>query len=116
AAQTPGGTGALRMLADLVKLARPGATVWVPDPTWPNHLPILRAAGLVTKVYPYFDAESGGVRFEAMLEALRAAPEGDVVLLHGCCHNPTGADLDIAQWDAVADLCVERGLMPFVDI
>jgi aspartate/tyrosine/aromatic aminotransferase len=116
AAQTPGGTGALRMLAELVKLGRPDATVWVPDPTWPNHLPILRAAGLATKVYPYFDSASGGIRFDAMLEALRGAPAGDVVLLHGCCHNPTGADLDLAQWGAVADLLADKGLMPFVDI
>ena len=116
AAQTPGGTGALRMLAELVKLARPNATVFVPDPTWPNHLPILRTAGLTTKVYPYFDAETGGVRFDAMVETLRTAAPGDMVLLHGCCHNPTGADLDMTQWEALADLVADRGLLPFVDI
>lgn len=116
AAQTPGGTGALRLLADLIKLARPDATVWVPDPTWPNHMPILRAAGLKTQVYPYFDAATAGIRFDAMISALSAAPVGDVVLLHGCCHNPTGADLSIEQWAAIADLLVERGLTPFVDI
>ena len=116
AAQTPGGTGALRLLADLVKLASPGATVWVPDPTWPNHLPILRAAGLATKTYPYFDPATAGIRFDAMIETLKAAPAGDVVLLHGCCHNPTGADLDSGQWAVVADLLAERGLVPFVDI
>ena len=116
AAQTPGGTGALRLLADLLHLARPDATVWVPDPTWPNHLPILRAAGFAARSYPYFDPETAGVRFDAMIEALRTAPAGDIVLLHGCCHNPTGADLDIGQWNAVADLLVERGLTPFVDI
>ena len=116
AAQTPGGTGALRMLADLIRLSRPDATVWVPDPTWPNHLPILKAAGLAARVYPYFDAATGGIRFDAMIEALAGASAGDVVLLHGCCHNPTGADLDLDQWRAIADLLAERGLMPFVDI
>lgn len=116
AAQTPGGTGALRMLAELVRLARPDAAVWVPDPTWPNHLPIMHAASLTTKVYPYFNAETGGLRFDAMLETLKGAKPGDVVLLHGCCHNPTGADLDIAQWEAVGDLLAERNLLPFVDI
>ena len=116
AAQTPGGTGALRLLADLIALSRPDATVWVPDPTWPNHMPILRAAGLKTLTYPYFDGATGGVRFDAMMEALKGAAPGDVVLLHGCCHNPTGADLSAAQWEAVAALLAERGLTPFVDI
>lgn len=116
AAQTPGGTGAVRLLADLVKLARPDITVWIPDPTWPNHLPLLRAAGLQTRIYPYFDEATGGVAFDAMLEALRAASAGDVVLLHGCCHNPTGADLSLEQWGAVADLLAERDLTPLVDI
>lgn len=116
AAQTPGGTGALRLLADLIRLSRPDATVWVPDPTWPNHMPILRAAGLKAQTYAYFDAETGGVRFDAMTEALEAIPAGDVVLLHGCCHNPTGADLSLDQWRSVARLLAERGLTPFVDI
>ena len=116
AAQTPGGTGALRQLADLARLARPDATVWVPDPTWPNHMPILRAAGLQTQVYPYFDAETAGIRFDAMTDTLNGAKAGDIVLLHGCCHNPTGADLDEAQWAALADLLVARGLTPFIDI
>jgi aromatic-amino-acid transaminase len=116
AAQTPGGTGGVRLLADLVKLARPDATVWLPDPTWPNHLPLMRAAGLQTRIYPYFDAATGGIAFDAMLDALRTAPAGDVVLLHGCCHNPTGADLSADHWRALADLLVERGLIPLVDI
>ena len=116
AAQTPGGTGALRQLADLARLARPDATGWVPDPTWPNHMPILRAAGLQTQVYPYFDAETAGIRFDAMTDTLNGAKAGDIVLLHGCCHNPTGADLDEAQWAALADLLVARGLTPFIDI
>ena len=115
AAQTPGGTGALRMLADLIRLARPDATVWVPDPTWPNHLPILRAAGLKSASFPYYNAAEG-VTFEAAIEALKGADAGDVVLLHGCCHNPTGADLTLAQWASLCDFMVERGLMPFIDM
>ncbi len=116
AAQAPGGSGALRLVAELLKRAKPGATVWVSDPTWPNHIPMMREAGLQTRDYPYFDAATGAVRFEAMREALAGAAAGDVVLLHGCCHNPTGANLDAAQWRALADLAVERGLLPFVDI
>ena len=116
AAQTPGGTGALRLLADLVRLSRPNATVWVPNPTWPNHLPILKAAGLNSQTYPYFDTTTGKVDFDAMLDAIGKMPAGDVVLLHGCCHNPTGADLSIDQWKALAPVLTERGLTPFVDI
>jgi aromatic-amino-acid transaminase len=116
AAQTAGGSGALRTIAELLKRARPDATVWLSDPTWANHAPILAAVGLKTATYPYFDAASGQVRFEAMKEGLRAAKAGDVVLLHGCCHNPTGANLTMAQWSAVADLLVERDLFPFVDL
>ncbi|MBZ9660677.1 aspartate/tyrosine/aromatic aminotransferase [Mesorhizobium sp. ESP-6-4] len=116
AAQAPGGSGALRLVAELVQRTRPGATVWLSDPTWPNHLPVMRAAGLQVRDYPYFDAASGAVRFDEMLAALKVANSGDVVLLHGCCHNPTGANLDIAQWAKVADVLLDRGLLPFVDI
>ena len=116
AAQAPGGSGALRLVAELLQRTRPGATVWLSDPTWPNHLPVMRAAGLTVRDYPYFDAASGTVRFEDMLAALATANSGDVVMLHGCCHNPTGANLDAAQWGRVADLVAERGLLPFVDI
>ncbi|MDG4885401.1 amino acid aminotransferase [Mesorhizobium sp. WSM4884] len=116
AAQAPGGSGALRLVAELLQRTRPGATVWLSDPTWPNHLPVMRAAGLQVRDYPYFDAASGAVRFDDMLAALKTASSGDVVLLHGCCHNPTGANLDAAQWAKVADVLVERGLLPFVDI
>ena len=98
AVQAPGGSGALRLVAELLKRTRQDAVVWVSDPTWPNHIPIMREAGLKTRAYPYFDAVSGGIRFEAMLAALREAAPGDAVLLHGCCHNPTGANLDAAQW------------------
>ncbi|KUM24664.1 aromatic amino acid aminotransferase [Mesorhizobium loti] len=116
AAQAPGGSGALRLVAELLQRTRAGATVWLSDPTWPNHLPVMRAAGLQVRDYPYFDATSGAVRFDDMLAALKTANSGDVVLLHGCCHNPTGANLDAAQWAKVADVLLERGLLPFVDI
>jgi aspartate aminotransferase len=115
-AQAPGGSGALRLVAELLKRTRSDATVWLSDPTWPNHIPVMRGAGLLIREYPYFDGLSGNVRFDDMLAALGTAASGDVVLLHGCCHNPTGANLDLAQWAAVADLFVERGLLPFVDI
>ncbi|UCI24079.1 aromatic amino acid transaminase [Mesorhizobium sp. B2-8-5] len=116
AAQAPGGSGALRLVAELLQRTRPGATVWLSDPTWPNHLPVMRAAGLQVRDYPYFDAASGAVRFDEMLATLKTANSGDVVLLHGCCHNPTGANLNAAQWAKVADVLLERGLLPFVDI
>lgn len=116
ACQTAGGSGALRTIAELLKKSRPETTVWLSDPTWANHAPILKAAGLPSAVYPYFDPASGTVKFEAMLEGLKAAKSGDVILLHGCCHNPTGANLTMAQWDKVADLLVERNLFPFVDL
>ncbi|RWM08987.1 MAG: aspartate/tyrosine/aromatic aminotransferase [Mesorhizobium sp.] len=116
AAQAPGGSGALRLVAELLQRTRPGATVWLSDPTWPNHLPVMRAAGLQVRDYPYFDAASGAVRFDDMVAALKTANSGDIVLLHGCCHNPTGANLDAAQWAKVADVLLERGLLPFVDI
>jgi aromatic-amino-acid transaminase len=116
AAQAPGGSGALRLVAELLQRSRAGATIWLSDPTWPNHPPVMRAAGLQVRDYPYFDAASGRVRFDDMLAALRTANRGDIVLLHGCCHNPTGANLDLAQWAQVADVLLERGLLPFVDI
>lgn len=116
AAQAPGGSGALRLVAELLQRTRAGATIWLSNPTWPNHMPVMRAAGLQVREYPYFDAASGTVRFDEMLAALRTAASGDVVLLHGCCHNPTGANLNATQWGAVADVLVERGLLPFIDI
>jgi len=116
AAQAPGGSGALRLVAELLQRTRAGATIWLSNPTWPNHMPVMRAAGLQVREYPYFDATSGTVRFDEMLAALRTAASGDVVLLHGCCHNPTGANLNAVQWGAVADVLVERSLLPFIDI
>jgi aspartate/tyrosine/aromatic aminotransferase len=116
AAQAPGGTGALRLLADLIARARPGATVWLSDPTWPNHAGVMRGAGLKPRTYPYFDAASGAVDFEAMRAALSGAAAGDVVVLHGCCHNPTGANLTADQWREIAALALSRGFVPFVDL
>lgn len=112
---TPGGCGALRMGAELLTQSRPNATVWVSDPTWANHFPLLESAGLVLKSYTYYSPETHGVDFDGMLESLSNIPEGDVVLLHGCCHNPTGADITPAQWDQVIKLLGERNLLPFID-
>ncbi len=114
--QTPGGGGALRLGGELIVAARPGAKVWLGTPTWPNHRPVLEAAGLTVAEYRYFDPATQTLCFDDMLAALSAAEPGDVVLLHGCCHNPTGAELSPAQWDTVALLLAERGLMPFVDL
>jgi aspartate aminotransferase len=115
-AQAPGGTGSLWVLMQLVNRARPGATVWVSDPTWPNHNPIAENSGLVVKTYPYFDTETRGVKFEQMLATLDGLTKDDVVLLHGCCHNPTGANLTNAQWDQVAASLARTGALPFIDL
>lgn len=114
--QTPGGSGALRVAAGVVLRARPDATLWVSDPTWNNHVPLLGGAGVKLDTYPYYDADDKTVRFDQMLAALEAAPAGDMVLLHGCCHNPTGMDLSREQWQRVIELLGERQLMPFIDI
>ena len=114
-AQAPGGTGALRVAADFVFSTLGKRTVWLSDPTWPNHPQVFNAAGLPTASYPYFDKQTNGVAFEAMLNALRAAPEGDVVVVHGCCHNPTGVDLQPQQWRALGEVLAERKLLPLVD-
>lgn len=114
-AQAPGGTGALRVAADLIHKLMPGTRVWLSNPTWPNHPGIFQAAGLPIGTYPYFDATTNGVAFDAMLGALAEIPSGDAVLLHVCCHNPTGVDLTREQWRAVADVVAERGLLPILD-
>ncbi len=114
-AQAPGGTGALRMAADTLARLNPQTRVWLSDPTWPNHPSIFQAAGLAVLTYPYFDAKHNSVKFDAMLDALRGAQPGDVVVLHGCCHNPTGVDLTLEQWHAVGDVIAERNLLPLVD-
>ena len=114
--QTPGGCGALRLGFELIRTMNPEARVFVGTPTWPNHGPIIRAVGLQMVEYPYYDRDSCAVRFGAMLEGLNGAREGDVVLLHGVCHNPTGADLNDQQWAEVTRVVSQRGLLPFVDI
>ena len=116
AAATPGGTGAVRQGFDLVKMANPKAKVWVSDPTWPNHLSILKHMGIEFTPYRYFDSETRGVDFVHMIADLTAVMPGDVVLLHGCCHNPTGANLTQAQWKAVIELLLEKEAVPMIDI
>ncbi|MDA1370521.1 MAG: aspartate/tyrosine/aromatic aminotransferase [Proteobacteria bacterium] len=114
--QTPGGTGGLRLAAEFIHKANAGATVWVSDPTWANHIPLISAAGLNVEKYPYYDYASHNVRFAEMLTCLQQAPKGDLVLLHGCCHNPSGADLNQEQWQAVRDLAREKGFTVFIDL
>jgi aspartate/tyrosine/aromatic aminotransferase len=114
--QTPGGCGALRLGFEVIATVNPQARVLVGMPTWPNHPPIIRSVGLQIVEYPYYDRDGCQIRFEAMVDALNDARAGDVVLLHGCCHNPTGADLTDDQWDEVTRIIAERGLLPFVDI
>ena len=114
--QSPGGSGALRVAAELVLRANPDATLWVSEPTWNNHVPLLGEAGLKLRPYPYYDASTNRIRFDDMLAALSGATPGELVLLHGCCHNPTGMDLTREQWDRVADVLEERSLIPFVDL
>jgi aspartate aminotransferase len=113
--QAPGGSGALRVGAEVVKRARPEAKLWVGVPTWPNHIPLLGSAGFEIEEYPYYDMQSRQINSELMMETLRKVPAGDVVLLHGCCHNPTGADLTNAQWDEITEIALERGFIPFID-
>lgn len=113
--QTPGGSGALRVAAGLILRAKPDVSVWTSDPTWANHVPLLGGAGVSLRAYPYYDTTTRSIRFEAMLDALKAIPSGDIVLLHGCCHNPTGVDLDAAEWRELAAVVESRGLLPFVD-
>jgi len=115
-AQTPGGCGALRVGAELIRAAAPKATVYVSDPTWGNHMPLLGSSGLRLERYPYYDARSHELRFDAMLERLNGAAPGDVVLVHACCHNPTGADLSVSQWQRLTELLLERQLTPFLDL
>lgn len=116
AIQTPGGGGALRLGGELIATAKPTAKVWLGTPSWPNHRPIFEAVGLEVKEYAYVDVETQELLFDSMMSALKGATAGDIVLLHGCCHNPTGLDLDAAQWAAVADLCSANGLVPFIDL
>ena len=114
--QTVGSSGGLKVGADFIARWLPGREVWVSDPTWDNHRAMFEGAGLTVRPYPYFDPATGGVRFDAMREALAALPAGAIVLLHGGCHNPTGADLGAAQWEQLIPLLRERGLLPYVDL
>ena len=115
AVQTPGGCGAVRLGAEVLHAAAPDATVWVSDPTWPVHIPLMGSVGLQFKTYRYYSAEKKGLDFEAMLADLEAAQAGDVVLLHGCCHNPSGVDPTLEQWAVLAELMSERQLLPMID-
>jgi len=114
--QTPGGCGGLRLAADFIVKANPDATIWVSDPTWANHKPLLGSAGLRLEQYPYYDYETHSVRFDDMLACLKRVPKGDLVLLHGCCHNPSGADLTREQWQAVREVTLEQGFTVFIDL
>ena len=114
--QTLGGSGALKVGADFLKKYFPDSGVWVSDPTWENHVAIFEGAGFKVVTYPWFDSETNGVRVDALLEKLNTLPARSIVLLHPCCHNPTGADLTNAQWDAVIEVLKTRDLIPFLDI
>ena len=114
--QTPGGCGALRLGAELVARANPNARILAGEPTWPNHAPLIASSGVEMVAYPYYDKASTTLQFDRMMDAFGQAEAGDLVLLHGCCHNPTGADLSLDQWREVADVIAGRGLIPFVDI
>jgi aromatic-amino-acid transaminase len=116
AAATPGGTGAVRQAFELLKMANPDVRVFVSDPTWPNHLSILKYLDLPVVPYRYFDSETRGVDFAGMMEDLADARSGDVILLHGCCHNPTGANLNMSQWQEVVDFLNKSGATPMIDI
>lgn len=115
AVQAPGGCGALRILAELLMRVNSKTKVWVSDPTWANHIPLLGDAGLELHTYPYFDKASASIKFDEMMDCLSKVNAGDVVLLHGCCHNPTGADLTKEQWQEIAKLANKVGFLPFVD-
>ena len=114
--QTPGGCGALRLGFELIATANPAAKVFLGAPSWPNHAPIIRGVGLECVEYPYYERGQGIIRFEDMIAALKSAEQGDVALLHGCCHNPTGADLSEDQWRETIQMVVDRGLIPLIDI
>lgn len=115
-AHTPGGTGALRVAAEFIKKANPNATIWVTSPTWANHISMFKAAGLNVKEYTYYDYDTKGLNEEAMFADLATVPAGDVVLVHACCHNPSGMDLTFAQWQRFTELAKERGFTPLVDM
>jgi aspartate aminotransferase len=113
---TPGGTGAIRQALELIRMANPSARVWLSNPTWPNHPSIIKYLGMPMAEYRYFDAVTGGVDFDGLMADLAGVAAGDAVLLHGCCHNPTGANLSLDQWAQVVALLAQRGAVPFVDL
>ena len=113
---TPGGTGALRIAGEFIKTCKPGGTIWVSNPTWANHQGVFTAAGLQVKTYPYYDYENKCLDFAGMLEALKQVPADDAVLIHACCHNPSGMDLNQEQWQQVAQLARDIGFLPVVDM
>ncbi len=114
--QAPGGSGSLRVAASLILRARPAARVWVSEPTWANHIPLLGGAGLELATHPYYDPEKHVIKVDEMLDALSKVDKGDIVLLHACCHNPSGVDPSEDEWRAIADVIVERDLVPFIDM
>ncbi|MCH7821105.1 MAG: aspartate/tyrosine/aromatic aminotransferase [Proteobacteria bacterium] len=114
--QTPGGSGSLRVAAGLILRATEKATIWVSEPTWNNHVPLLGGAGMTLKPYPYYDVVNHVIRFEAMLDSLHKVPKGDLVLFHACCHNPSGLDPSEEQWREITDIVVKRELVPFIDM
>lgn len=116
AVQTPGGSGALRLGAELLSRTAQVQRIWVGSPTWPNHVPVFREAGLHVQTHPFYDAERGDLDFEAMMAAVRTIPRGDALLVHGCCHNPTGARFSREQWEALVQEVASRGILPFVDL
>jgi aspartate aminotransferase len=112
----PGGSGSLRLAAEFIGNSAPGSKIYVSNPSWPNHVPLLTSSGLTLELYPYYDFNSHSLDFAAMMDSLKAAKQGDLVLLHGCCHNPCGADLNAEQWQAVTDLALANGFTPFIDL
>ena len=114
--QAPGGTGALHQLFEAMKLLNPNATVWISNPSWPSHVAMAKHIGFKTEHYDYFDAATSGVDFDGLMTSLQAMQAGDMLVLHGCCHNPTGANLTADQWDAITDLVLEKNVMPLIDI
>ena len=114
--QALGGTGALKIGADFLRRLTPQAQIWISDPSWENHRALFESAGFTVNTYPYYDAASHGINFEAMISTMKTLPAGSIVVLHACCHNPTGVDLTDDQWTAVIDAVISRGLIPFVDI
>lgn len=114
--QTIAGTGALRLIADTLSALKPSAKVWIPDPTWGNHRPIFETAGFEVSTYPYYDQNAAALRRDEFFSAMRALGRDDIVILHGCCHNPSGEDLNREDWQQLADIAVEKGFLPIIDL